>query len=107
LDQINLSRTPTLDGRYCWDFTRHGNLRPEPIDFSRTPFSKRITTMKITTALLKAADSSNMDAYYDSIVDTMNHYAEVYAINIALRIAHFLSQIGHESGFKIIEENGS
>lgn len=62
--------------------------------------------MKITTALLKAADSSNTDAYYDSIVDSMNHYAEVYAINTALRIAHFLSQIGHESGFKIIEEKG-
>ncbi len=62
--------------------------------------------MKITTALLKAADSSNTDAYYDSIVDPMNHYAEVYAINTALRIAHFLSQIGHESGFKIIEEKG-
>jgi predicted chitinase len=63
--------------------------------------------MKITTTLLKAADSSNANAYYDSIVDTMNHYAEVYAINTTLRIAHFLSQIGHESGFKIIEENGS
>jgi len=62
--------------------------------------------MKITTALLKAADSSNTDAYYDSIVDSMNHYAEVYTINTALRIAHFLSQIGHESGFKIIEEKG-
>lgn len=62
--------------------------------------------MKITTALLKAADSSNEDEYYDSIVERMNHYAGIYAINTALRIAHFLSQIGHESGFKIVEENG-
>ncbi len=63
--------------------------------------------MKITTALLKAADSSNTDTYYDSIVEIMNHYAEIYAINTELRIAHFLSQIAHESGFKIVEENGS
>jgi predicted chitinase len=63
--------------------------------------------MKITTALLKAADSSHTDAYYDSIVDSMDDYAQVYAINTPLRIAHFLSQIGHESGFKVIEENGS
>lgn len=62
--------------------------------------------MKITTALLKAADSSNTDDYYDSIVDIMNEYAEVYAVNTKLRVAHFLSQIGHESGFKIIEEKG-
>jgi predicted chitinase len=37
----------------------------------------------------------------------MNRYAAAYAINNALRVAHFLSQIGHESGFRIVEENGS
>lgn len=63
--------------------------------------------MKMTTALLKAADSTNKDAYYDSIVEMMNEYAEAYAIDTALRVAHFLSQIGHESGFRIVEENGN
>jgi len=63
--------------------------------------------MKITTASLKAADSTNKDSYYDSIVEMMNRYAEAYAINTALRVAHFLSQIGHESGFKIVQENGN
>ncbi len=63
--------------------------------------------MKIATNLLKATDSSNTEAYYDSIVDSINHYAEVYAINTALRVVHFLSQISHESGFKIVEEKGS
>ena len=63
--------------------------------------------MNITTALLKAADSTNTDEYYDSIVEAMTKYAEAYAIDTALRVAHFLSQIGHESGFRIVEEAGS
>ena len=63
--------------------------------------------MKITTALLKAADSTNTDEYYDSILEMMNQYSEAYEINTPLRVAHFLSQIGHESKFKIVEENGN
>ena len=63
--------------------------------------------MKITTALLKAADSTNTDEYYNSIVDMMNQYAEAYEINTPLRVAYFLSQIGHESQFKLVEENGN
>jgi predicted chitinase len=63
--------------------------------------------MKITTALLKAADSTNTDEYYDSILEMMNQYAEAYEINTPLRVAHFLSQIGHESKFKLVEENGN
>jgi len=63
--------------------------------------------MKITTALLKAADSTNTDEYYDSILEMMNQYSEAYEINTPLRVAHFLSQIGHESKFKIVEESGN
>ena len=63
--------------------------------------------MKITTALLKAADSTNTHEYYDSILEMMNQYSESYEINTPLRVAHFLSQIGHESKFKIVEENGN
>ena len=63
--------------------------------------------MKITTALLKAADSTNTHEYYDSILEMMNQYSEAYEINTPLRVAHFLSQIGHESKFKIVEENGN
>ena len=61
----------------------------------------------ITTALLKAADATNTNKYYDSIIEIMNHNAQIYAVNTPLRIAHFLAQISHESGFKMVEESGN
>jgi predicted chitinase len=61
----------------------------------------------ITVALLQAADSSNSADYYAGIVDDLNAYAQAYAVNNQTRIAHFLSQIGHESGFRNAVENGS
>jgi predicted chitinase len=63
--------------------------------------------MAITREMLKAAEAGNTDAYYDSIVGAMNDYATAYAITTPLRIAHFLSQIAHESAFKVVEEKGS
>ena len=62
--------------------------------------------MKITTALLKAADSTNTDEYYDSIVDMMNQYTEAYEMTTSHEWRIF-SQIGHESKFKIVEESGN
>jgi predicted chitinase len=70
----------------------------------RTP---QEAAMSITVALLRAADSSNSEAYYGSIVGAMADLAQVYAIDTPRRIAHFLAQIGHESRFQVIQENGS
>ena len=61
----------------------------------------------ITLEALKAADSSNDDAYYRAILPGMQTYAAAYAVTSGLRMAHFLSQIGHESGFKAVLENGN
>lgn len=66
-----------------------------------------MTTPTITPALLLVADSSNPASYYNDIAPAMDAYARAYAVNTALRVAHFLSQIGHESSFKCREENGS
>ena len=60
----------------------------------------------ITLEALKAADPSNDDIYYRSILPGMQTYATAYAVNTGLRIAHFLSQIGHESSFKAVVEGG-
>ena len=61
----------------------------------------------VTVALLHVADGGNPDSHYAGMVDALNDYARRYAVNTALRLAHFLAQIGHESSFRATEENGS
>lgn len=61
----------------------------------------------ITTAVLRAAEGSNSESYYNGIVDIMNTYAKAYEINTPKRVAHFLAQIAHESQLKSVEENGA
>jgi predicted chitinase len=60
----------------------------------------------ITSALITAADSSNTASYVDSIAPAMNDAAQAYGVNTPRRVAHFLAQIGHESGFRTKEESG-
>jgi len=62
--------------------------------------------VKITPALITAADSSNTADYVNSLAPAMDEMAQAYAINTPLRVAHFLSQIGHESSFKVKAEGG-
>jgi predicted chitinase len=73
----------------------------------QTPAAAADQSVKITAELLKAADATNTDTYYKGIVDAMNKYAQAYSFNTKLRVAHFLAQIGTESSFRIVEENGS
>jgi predicted chitinase len=62
---------------------------------------------RISVELLLAAEPANSAAYYETIVDAINAYASAYQVDTPLRIAHFLAQIGHESRFTPVEENGS
>ncbi len=61
----------------------------------------------ITVAILKAAEPGNAVQYCQSILGGMNKYAAAYKINTRLRVAHFLAQIAHESGLKMVEESGN
>lgn len=59
----------------------------------------------ITMEMLKLANSAVSEDYYESIRPILNKYAKAFEVNTKLRIAHFLAQVGHESGFKVQEEN--
>ena len=58
----------------------------------------------ITLEMLQAVKRGNT-LYYREILPYMNEFASKYNVNTPLRIAHFLSQIGHESSFVIREES--
>jgi predicted chitinase len=59
----------------------------------------------ITLAMLKLARPDISQSYCEIILPFLNKYAVLYQVNTALRITHLLSQVGHESGFKIRSEN--
>ncbi|MBP0634210.1 glycoside hydrolase family 19 protein [Cupriavidus sp. AcVe19-6a] len=59
----------------------------------------------ITLEMLAAVDPHGTKAYHEEILPSLNKYAKGYAVITPKRIAHFLSQIAVESGFKNIEED--
>lgn len=68
-------------------------------------FSGKSGRLLITHAMLKKAKPTITDDYCETILPFLNKYANLYNINTSLRVAHLLAQVGHESGFKIVEEN--
>jgi len=80
---------------------------------SRVPRSQRPlprsaeAPLAVSVALLRIAEPTNPESYYESIVDGLNDSARRYRVETPLRMAHFLAQIGHESSFRASEENGS
>lgn len=59
----------------------------------------------ISTAMLDAADPGGSSTRPASIVGYINKYAREYSVNTPSRMAHFLSQIGYESGFRATTES--
>ena len=60
---------------------------------------------KITIEMLLAANLGVNTQQCLKVLPYMNKYSKIYDISDNKEIAHFLSQIGHESKFRIIEED--
>ncbi|MGK0738109.1 hypothetical protein ACSFCX_14950 [Yokenella regensburgei] len=59
----------------------------------------------ITLEMLLAANLGENKAQCEKVLPYINKYSCIYKIKGKKEIAHFLSQIGHESGFVLTEEN--
>ena len=59
----------------------------------------------ITLEMLLAANLGKNKSQCEKVLPYINKYAKAYSIKVPKEIAHFLSQIGHESGFSVTEEN--
>ncbi len=59
----------------------------------------------ITLEMVVAANLGANEAQCKKVLPYLNKYANAYGMQDKREIAHFLSQIGHESGFAITEEN--
>lgn len=64
-----------------------------------------ISDEKITFEMVLAANLGLDAEQCKKVLPYLNKYANNYGMSNKKEIAHFLSQIGHESGFKITEEN--
>ncbi|HZX51562.1 MAG TPA: hypothetical protein VFE95_06040 [Pseudomonas sp.] len=63
-------------------------------------------TNLITMEMLQITKPSSDSSYYEEILPYLNEYAVAYEVNTPIRIAHFLAQVGHESGFRVRSEDG-
>jgi len=60
---------------------------------------------RITLEMLRAVNPAGAEANHQSILPYLNKYAVTYKLDQPRAIAHFLSQIAHESGLRVIEES--
>ncbi|MHA6678760.1 glycoside hydrolase family 19 protein [Enterobacter cloacae] len=66
---------------------------------------KTVESGFITLEMVLAANLGKNETQCKEILPYLNKYADAYGMKDKKEIAHFLSQIGHESGFVITEEN--
>lgn len=66
---------------------------------------KTVESGSITLEMVLAANLGQNEIQCKKVLPYLNKYADAYGMKDKKEIAHFLSQIGHESGFVITEEN--
>ncbi len=66
---------------------------------------KTVESGFITLEMVLAANLGKNEPQCKEVLPYLNKYADAYGMKDKKEVAHFLSQIGHESGFVITEEN--
>lgn len=66
---------------------------------------KTVESGFITLEMVLATNLGKNEPQCKEVLPYLNKYADAYGMKDKKEIAHFLSQIGHESGFVITEEN--
>lgn len=81
-------------------------LGPEPWHMHPVVFLDALSSSSlITLEMVLAANLNDNKTQCERVLPYLNKYSKAYKMIDKKEIAHFLSQIGHESGFNITEEN--
>lgn len=81
---------------------------PNVYQWNPVAFIARMQTLSehlISLDMLRAAGAKGDNESLKRLLSYLNRFAEAYEIDTPVKAAHFLAQVGHESGFKVIEEN--
>ncbi|MEA4717695.1 hypothetical protein VBQ97_27530 [Klebsiella pneumoniae] len=105
----------SLEVKYCekWQADLEWMSKVPPFDkdeavwhFHPVVFLNELLSSKlITLEMVLAANLNENKIQCERVLPYLNKYARAYKMEDKKEIAHFLSQIGHESGFSITEEN--
>ena len=108
-EEVDSELVPHIQNLQWWDDAGLEGIDPKKLWFFHPvrflEHLRRIVGLRVTIEMLRAVGARGDDKYLNGIALHINRLAHMYGVNDKHRMCHFLSQIGHESRFRIVEEN--